>query len=91
MKKEDGEEVKAEDELKQEPAGEDDSSTSAKDSDTEYIDKIAVLTAELTQLQSENRNLHEQATGLHQKHHSTTLKVLTLVLYYHKHWLVTVL
>ena len=41
----------------------------------ELLEQIATLTAELLVLQTENKGLHEQATVLHEKHHSTTLQV----------------
>lgn len=41
----------------------------------QYLEKIATLADELKVLQAENKNLHEQATKLHEKHHSTTLQV----------------
>ena len=42
----------------------------------EYLERISTLTEELKVLQAENKNLHEQATKLHEKHHRTTLQVL---------------
>ena len=41
----------------------------------ELHEKIELITSELQVLQKENKNLHDQATKLHEKHHSTTLQV----------------
>lgn len=36
---------------------------------------LTLITSELKTLQAENKRLHEQATALHQTHHTNTLKV----------------
>ena len=45
------------------------------DREQELLEKVATLTSELLTLQAENKSLHDQATVLHEKHHSTTLQV----------------
>ncbi|XP_067934649.1 E3 ubiquitin-protein ligase Bre1-like [Watersipora subatra] len=74
VKKEEADEIKAEPEddgVKSEPSVE-------NNSNKDYLDKMATLSAELLHLQTENKGLHEQATLLHEKHHSTTLQFTKL-------------